>query len=95
MARERISDEDAQKAAEELEALRRLLACDGWTKFLTGWLASKQAEHLGGMSALSSTPEKRSEHVQAWHLAKDAPDYPAKRVESLTNLLKRYRDQEM
>ncbi len=76
-------EEQLRLDREERDAWKALLACPGWTKFFTGLLARKKEEHAGGMAQRGVSAEKRSEHVEAWHLAGDLAAEPEQRLSFL------------
>lgn len=80
MSTQTISDK-----ARELDELRALSALPAWKDRLLPFITKRRDAHLSGGMAKNSTPEKRAEHVEAYHLANDLLAYVADRIEVLTD----------
>lgn len=66
-----MTQEQAILKQEALNAFGAMLANAAWKNELVPLLEKKQKEHLNGCTSMCSSPEKRAEHVEAYHLAKE------------------------
>ena len=90
MAREQITNEQAEDCKRELAALRAMVEGPGWKKYFAPKLAEKERERLAGLSARGLTLEKRAEHIEGYHDAVELASWAEKRIEHLTAKVKEY-----
>lgn len=86
-----LTEDQAEQAAADLLELRKLVDLPAWSQMFAAYLQEKEVEHLAGSTALNVAPDKRAEHIQAYHLAKDLPKWAAKRIADLETKLKTFR----
>ena len=92
MARDLITDEQADGYKRELKALNELAASPGW-KLFAPKLAENEKARLQGCTAKGVTPEKRAEHIEGYHDAVELAGWLPKRIEFLTAKVREYHNQ--
>ncbi len=68
----------------ELDELRSLSANPGWKYVLLPLIERRRKAHNEAGMAKNSTPERRAEHVEAWHLANDLVEHVPNRIAALS-----------
>ena len=71
----------------ELEELRELSRCAGWKDRLLPRLQKLREAHQEAGLARHATPEKRAEHIEAYHDLRELIAYVPERLETLTREL--------
>lgn len=84
-----MTNEQATAKSAELNALRALDANVAW-QMLRKRISDAHERHLLGLSDRSKTPEERSQHVEAYHLANDLKGYVPDRIARLENELREF-----
>lgn len=64
-----MTHDQAAAKARELRELRELEASPGYRQFVLPRIEKARGVHLAECASLVLTPEKRAEHIQAYHLA--------------------------
>lgn len=73
--------------ARELEELRALSALPAWKDRILPKLAKLRDAHNEAGMARNSTPEKRAEHIEAYHDLRELISFVPDRIEALTREL--------
>ena len=83
-------DQDLAQKMGLLRSFRALAENKAWSEEILPMIQQAYVEHADGCAELASTPDKRTEHVQAYHLAKGLMNHCRERIERLEEEVRQY-----
>jgi hypothetical protein len=78
---------EATSSAQLLHAFRQLTINQAWKEIIAPKLMEAHERHLLGLSDRSITPDERTAHVEAYHLAKELESIVPERIAALEKQL--------
>lgn len=85
-----MTADQAQADAETLRSLKALRNSPAWQQCIAPAFASALERHLTGLSNRDLTPDQRTQHVEAYHLAVDLSSLIPYRIKRLEKTLAQY-----
>jgi len=81
---------DAAAKAQELTALRQIRDNAAWQRVIAPRIREAHERHLTGLADRSATGESRSQHLEAYHLARELDALVPERIAMLERELREW-----
>ena len=78
---------EATAAAQLLHSFRQLSASPAWSDYIAPRIRDAHEHHLLGVTDRGAAPEERSQHLEAYHLARDLEAMVPERIAALEKQL--------